>query len=107
MSIRLFADGAILGITTSIPIKYGFSLDPADYEILLLKTIALLPKKSNSTFNIDGYINFFIIILIIFTFIAGITTLVDVYRKIQDDPTTILPVLVGRFLFGSIVILMA
>ena len=70
MSIQLFVEGAILGITTTIPLKYGVSLDPVDYGILLLRTIALLPRDSNSTFNIDGDINFFINFLIVLTVIG-------------------------------------
>lgn len=107
MSIQLIVEGAFLGITTAIPLKYGVSLDPVDYGILLLRTIALLPKNSNFTFNIDGYINLFINILIILMVIGVITTIMDVYRKIQDDPTTRLPVFGIGFLFGLILILMA
>ncbi|WP_413827373.1 hypothetical protein [Methanobrevibacter sp. UBA313] len=107
MSIQLFVEGAILGITTTIPLKYGVSLDPVDYGILLLRTIDLLPRNSNSIFNIDGDINFFINFLIVLTVIGVIITIVDIYRKIQDDPTTRLPVFGIGFLFGLILILMA
>ena len=101
---QLFVEGAILGVTTAIPLKYGVSLDPVDYGILLLRTIASLPKNSNSIFNVDGYINFFINILMVLLVIGVILTIMNVYRKVQDDPTTRLPVFGIGFLFGLILI---
>lgn len=83
---KLFGEGAVLGVETAIPLKYGISLDLTYYGILFIKAVNnSMPIMANSVFNFNSIYNEMIVLLIILGFFVLVVTLYDAYQKIQDD----------------------
>jgi hypothetical protein len=103
-------EGAVLGVSTAIFIKYGVSLDPINYGIMIINAInnttLFFPNAANSAINVSGFVNYMIIILTILGIVILIASLWDVYCKIKDNEINLQLFVVG-FLFGFFLILIA
>jgi hypothetical protein len=109
MSMKLLSEGAVFGASTSIPIKCGISLDTTDYGILIIKTVsnamAILPNSANIINNLSGLVNNTIIIFPLMGIIILLATLIDAFRKIQENLIVNLTLYVIGFIFGFFLII--